>query len=314
MKEQERADLLVRAAWYYHKLELTQKEVGEKLGLSRQKVQRLLQEAKDKGIIKVQIENPKVNLLRIEEEMKARYSLSDVVIAPCPSSGDKLRDSLGRVASTHIKKLIGNQDVDVLGTGWGKTLRSFVDHFQPGFNREDMDVVSLIGNLLTDTAVNPYEIANTLARKLSANCYNIWAPSIVEKKSSAEIFRTEEWIKETLEKAEAADLLIVGLGPVSERATLYDLGYISEEDLEALRAQGAVGDILGRYFDEKGELVDLGLHERVIASSFEQIRDGQGDVIVVGGGDFKLDAMKGALNGDLVDILITDERLAQKLV
>ncbi|MFP4589732.1 MAG: sugar-binding transcriptional regulator [Candidatus Acetothermia bacterium] len=307
MNKQEKDDLLVRVAWYYHKLELTQKEVGEKLGLSRQKVQRLLKEAREKGIIKVQIENPKVNLLKIEEKLKDRYSLSDAVIAPCPSSGDKLRDSLGRVASTHIRKLVENRDIDVLGTGWGRTLRAFVDHFQPTVEKQNMDVVSLIGNLLTDTAVNPYEIANTLARKLSANCYNIWAPSIVEDENSAEIFRQEEWIRETLEKTEAADLLIVGLGPVSERATLYNLGYISNDDLETLQAQGAVGDILGRYFDENGELVDLGLHERVIASSFKQIRDGKGDLIVVGGGDFKLDAMRGALKGDLIDVLITDE-------
>lgn len=312
--DDERNDLLVRVAWYYHKLKLTQKEVGTRLGLSRQKVQRLLQEAREKGIIKVEIESPKVNLLKIEEEIKEKYQIKDAVVAPCSCTGDKLRDSLGKVTSNYIRNLLERDEIKVLGTGWGKTLRSFVDHFQPKDKRENIDVVSLIGNLLTDTAVNPYEIANTLARKLSANCYNIWAPSIVKDASRAEIFKSEEWIKETLDKTRSADLIIVGLGPVSKQATLYNLGYISDSDLETVRAQGAVGDLLGRYFDKDGNLVNLGLHERVIGSSFEEIRDGKGEVIVVAGGDFKLEAMKGALNGDLIDILITDEQLAKKLV
>lgn len=307
-------DLLVRVSWYYHKLKLTQKEVGDKLGLSRQKVQRLLQKARNNGIIQVEIKSPKANLLSIEKNLSDQYQIEDAVVAPHASSDEGLRDSLGKVAATYLKNLLDDEGINVIGTGWGRTLRSFVDSFQPLEERQEMDVVSLIGNLLIDTAVNPYEIANTLARKLSANCYNIWAPSIVEDKERAEIFKSEQWIKETLDKTRTADLIIVGLGPVSEKATLYNLEYLSKNDLQSLKSKGAVGDILGRYFDKQGELIDLELHDRVIAPTLEEIRDGKGKVIVVAGGDFKLKAMQGALNGNLIDILVTDEKLAGNLV
>jgi DNA-binding transcriptional regulator LsrR (DeoR family) len=312
-KQYEYDDLLVRASWYYYKSKLTQKEVGDKLNLSRQRVQRLLDEARQKGIIQVEIESPLANLLSIEEALIKEHSLKDAVVVPSVPSENGLRDSLGQAAATYVERLITDSEIKVIGTGWGRTLRAFVDKFRTKHQCKEMNVVSLVGNLLKDTAVNPYIIADTLSRKLSANCYNIWAPSIVKDENRAKIFRSEPWIKKALEKAKSADVIIVSLGPVSKQVTLYDLGYLSKEDLLSLQSLGAAGDILGQFFNEQGELVDSNLHKRVIALPFKEVQDRKRKVIVIAGGKDKLRAIKGALNGNFIDILVTDENVAKQL-
>lgn len=310
-KESDHYDLLVRAAWYYHKLDLTQKEVGNQLNISRQMVQRLLEEGREKGIIRVEINSPISSLLSVEQTLKEKYSLDKAIVVPSYTSGEELRDSLGRAAARFISRLI-NEKLDLIGTGWGKTLRAFVDHFQVE-PVEDADVVSLIGNLLGDTAFNPYSIADTLARKLSTNCYNVWAPAIVKDQDRANLFKSEPWIKKTLDKAATADLIIVSIGELSRESTLAELGYLTSEDIRELKEKKAVGDILGSFFDVEGNLVNSEIHERLIALTVDRLQD-DGKVVGVSGGEKKVRAIEGALKGDMLDVLITDEKVAGALV
>lgn len=303
-------DLLVRAAWYYHKLDLTQKEVGNRLNISRQMVQRLLKEGREKGIIRVEINSPISSLLSVEETLEEQYSLDKAIVVPSHASGEELRSSLGKASARFMSRLI-NEKLDVIGTGWGKTLRSFVDHFQAK-PIEDADVVSLIGNLLGDTAFNPYSIADTLARKLSANCYNVWAPAIVKDQGRANLFKSEPWIKKTLDKAATADLIVVSIGELSRESTLAELGYLTSEDIRELREKKAVGDILGSFFDVEGNLVNSEIHERLIALTVDRLKD-NGKVLGVSGGEKKVKAIEGALKGDMLDVLITDEYVADGL-
>jgi len=310
-------DTLIRAVWYYYSLDMTQEQVAYKLGISRQKVQRLLQEAKKRGLVKVTIRNPEVNLLEIEEELKRKYSLKDAVVIPSMPLGaeDRLRDSLGRASASYLERILANaDDIGVLGVGWGRTLQALAAHFGPRVAKKKISVVSLIGNLLKGTAVNPYNIASVIASKLSADYYGIWAPSIVEDKRKAAMFKSEPSIKSILEKGESADVVLVSIGDLSKEATLRQLGYLSWKDLQSLRSKGAVGDILGQFFTKDGDLVNTEIHGRVIGVPIEKLGGREGKiVIVIAGGMSKLDAIIGALNGNFIDVLVTDEDVARSL-
>jgi DNA-binding transcriptional regulator LsrR (DeoR family) len=83
--------------------------------------------------------------------------------------------------------------------------------------------------------------------------------------------------------------------------------------LERLQEQGAAGDILLHFFDQKGDPIDSELNKRVIAMSLEQLRD-VNQAIGLAGGKRKYKAILGALWGGWINILITDHFTATQLL
>ena len=110
-----------------------------------------------------------------------------------------------------------------------------------------------------------------------------------------------------------ADIAMVGIGPMSLDATYASFGYITPQEVENLRKQGAVGDILGQFYDKNGRKLDVTYHNRLIAVRLEKLKE-MPHVIGIAGGEHKVDAIKGALRGGYIHTLITDERTALKLL
>lgn len=308
-------DLITKVAWFYYKEKLTQQDISARVNISRQKVQRFLEKARDLEIIRFQVKNPYANLLSIENELTEKYSLKDSVVVPYLSEGDNLlRRSFAKAGASYLERIISQHNNSIVGLGWGNTTAYLADYFDSLPIKTKVEVVSLIGNLMTNVAMNPYIIAEKIANKLDAPFYNIWAPAITQSKERAEIFKSEPWINCVLQKASKANIILFSVGEVSPSASLFKMGYLSSDELKRLREKGAVGDILSRFFNAQGDLVDDEIHERVISVPIDKLRDTGKIVIGIAGGPLKLNAIQGALNGKYINVLITDEETAQKLL
>lgn len=308
-------DLITKVAWFYYKEKLTQQDISARVNISRQKVQRFLEKARDLEIVRFQIKNPYANLLSIESELIEKYSLKDSVVVPYLSDGDNLlRRSFAKAGASYLERIISQHNNSIVGLGWGNTTAYLADYFDSPPIKTKVEVVSLIGNLMTNVAMNPYIIAEKIANKLDAPFYNIWAPAITQSKERAEIFKSEPWINCVLQKASKANIILFSVGEVSPSASLFKMGYLSSDELKRLREKGAVGDILSRFFNAQGDLVDDEIHERVISVPIDKLRDMGKIVIGIAGGPLKLNAIQGALNGKYINVLITDEETAQKLL
>ena len=80
-----RTDLLtVRAAELYYDENKTQDEIGALLGISRWKAGRLLTQARESGIVRIEIVHPRARRLGLERDLCARFGLADAVIVPDP--------------------------------------------------------------------------------------------------------------------------------------------------------------------------------------------------------------------------------------
>ena len=308
-------DLITRVAWLYYKGKLTQAEIAEKVSLSRQKVQRLLEKARDLEVVRFTLKHPHANLLEIEQEMVRVLGLQDAVVVPGAISDLEERGrAFAQAGAPYLERLLGERKRCVLGMGWGNTTAYFAEYFDAQAEHGKIKIVSLIGNLMTNVSMNPYITAERIAEKLNAPFYNIWAPAIAHSKSRAEVFRSEPWIEEALELAENADIMLVSIGEVSNRASLFKMGYLTHEDLARVTEKGAVGDILGRFFDETGKLVEDELHDRVIGIPVEILKDNKKTVIGVAGGPSKIRAIRAAVNEKFVNVLVTDEWSANELL
>ncbi|HEV7951020.1 MAG TPA: sugar-binding domain-containing protein, partial [Glaciihabitans sp.] len=107
---------------------------------------------------------------------------------------------------------------------------------------------------------------------------------------------------------------LAGIGSLQPSPLLKDSGNaVSEFDMDALRLRGAVGDICLRFFDADGALVDTELNNRVVGISSEDLR-AVPRTVGIAGGRRKFDAIRAAVRGQWVDVLITDLDTATRLI
>jgi lsr operon transcriptional repressor len=308
-------DLITRIAWLYYKEKLTQAEIAEKIFLSRQKVQRYLEKARDLEIIRFTLKHPRVNLLGIEESLKKKFGLEDALVIPSVDDDpERLRKSFAMGGAYYLERRLSAAGDCTLGVGWGNTTAYLADYFEPHSVEGKVNVVSLIGNLMVNVSMNPFLLGQKIAEKLDAEFFNIWAPAIAQTKERAAAFKSEPWIHEVLDIACKANVNLISIGEVSHSASLFQMGYLSGKDLKRLTGKGAVGDILSRFFDSDGNIVDDEVHDRVVGIPLDALKDERKVRIGVAAGTSKIRAIAAAIKQRYISVLITDENTAGELI
>lgn len=304
-------DLLIRVSWLYYIRNLTQAKIASKLCISRAKVQRLLIRAKEEGIVQIKIMNQKYNLLSLEETLKKIYHLDDAVIIPhnYSSNNELLKEDLGKAAAIYLDCKFSQ--IEYFGIGMGETLIYFADKLvsDPNLMNKNLKIISLFGNLFPNISLNPCSIGNKIAQKLNASFYGLWAPARVDSIEVAQLIKKQDLVKNVLLLIEKLEFSIVGIGNVKD-GVIIKYGLEDKEDIRDIIKGGAVGEILGYWFDIDGLPVLPKLREKLIGAPVKL----PGKVIAVAGGIEKAKAILGALRGRLVDILITDEACAKILI
>lgn len=218
-----------------------------------------------------------------------------------------------RTGASYLERKLGSMRKCTLGLGWGNTTAYLADFFEPQHVGGKVEVVSLIGNLMLNVSMNPYITGEKIARKLGAPFYNIWAPAIAQTRESAEVFKTEPWINKVLDIGLKSDVILISIGEASRSASLFKMGYLSAADLQRLISKGATGDILSRFFDSEGRIIDDEVHDRVISIPLDTLHDESKLIIGVAGGTSKVKAIRAALKERYINVLITDEKTAAEL-
>jgi DNA-binding transcriptional regulator LsrR (DeoR family) len=129
----------------------------------------------------------------------------------------------------------------------------------------------------------------------------------------AEAMKNEASIQEISSMIKLASMTIVGIGSMSEDATIIKSSILTQNDFILLRMQGAVGDLLSHFIDKDGNIIDTEIDSRLISTPLPLLRE-LNNVIGVAAGDSKILAINATLKGKYLDILITDESTAQKLL
>ena len=304
--------LLYKIARAYYEDGLTQEQIGNLLGLSRIKVSRLLRQARDERIVQITIVPPQDSNADLERTLEARYGLAEAVIVS-PSSYDKatIIHELGPSAADCLVRCL--HDEAVLGITWGTTLLSVVDAL-PGQNWPEIRVVPLLGGLgRPESETHGADLARRVAEAFGARPIVLPAPGIVASKLVRDALLADPQISDTLALGVQADVALVGIGVPAPDSVVAQAGILSGEAMMQLKALGVVGDIALRFFDGDGWAVDHEINDRIIGLDLEQIKKVP-RVIGVAGGAEKLEVIRAALRGKIVDVLVTDDQTAGKLL
>ena len=163
------------------------------------------------------------------------------------------------------------------------------------------------------TKESPHEIANNLADALKTPCYYISAPAIADSLTSRSVITAEKSVHQILEIGKASDMAVLGIGNADTDSSLVKSGYLSAEEIRQLRRSGAVGDICAQFYDPEGFPIEHEYMDRVIGMNLQDLKK-INMVIGIAGGSRKTAAISGALKGELLDVLITDEQTAKAVL
>jgi DNA-binding transcriptional regulator LsrR (DeoR family) len=299
---------LVKVSNMYYNDGWTQAQIAQKLGVSRPVISKLLQRAKDEGIVKVYIKDESVHTVELEQHLERLFGLVDAVVVPNNGlTGEMAKREVGQAGANYISNNM--KDVKSIGISWGETLANLVQEY-PFERREEVTVVPLEGGMgVKQVQIHANHLANELAKKLHGTCTYLYAPAIVETEELKERLLAMQDIQTVLESGRNVDIALVGIGNPFAESTLMKLGYLQETDLFNLREVGTVGDIGYRFFDGNGQPVHDTLNRKVIGVSLEDFKN-INKVIAVVEGEHKVESILGALRGKFIDVLIIDELTA----
>jgi DNA-binding transcriptional regulator LsrR (DeoR family) len=304
-------DLLMRVTWMYHVEGVTQGAVANAFGIPRARVIRLLQQAADEGLVRIQLSGQHFNCFQEADRLRSTFGLKDAMVVPTPADASSLKAALGQAGALYLERILSNGMT--IATAWGTTLLEVAKALRPR-SLDKVSVVMMLGGLSRNLpALNPNDIARRVAESVNGRMFSLFAPALVDDPRLRELLMQDSNVKAPLDLVRASQVALLGVGTTEPSSTLVETGVLSDFEMQALRAKGAVGDVLARFFDVDGRPVDSALNGRVVGLELEDVRAIPTTILVAGGED-KTKALLGALRGGYVTNVITDEASAQRLL
>jgi deoxyribonucleoside regulator len=307
----EEHELLARIARRSYVDGRTQEEIAREFGLSRQKIQRLLDRARAAGVVEIHIEAPPGVNLELEGELITAFGLTDAIVTPVRPDPESRRAAVARSAARYLERRL--RAGTIVAVGHGRDAGE-VPRFFRSARRLDCTFASAMGGSpRVDTPTNPNEIARVLAEKAGGRAESLYAPAYVESAAMRDALLQQEAVAHTLDVAARASVALVGIGGTNDDCTMVRSGCLSLDEIARLREQGAVGDVLGNYVDARGALIASPHRERLIALSLDDLRP-IGTVVAVASEAEKPLAILGVLRAGVIDVLIVDETNAHAVL
>lgn len=304
--------IIYKVARAYYEDGLTQQEIGNKYGISRIKVSRILSKAIEDKVVQIKIATPDNKHPDLERQIETKYGLKEVVVVDADNTDtDELISSIGRAAAAYLNSNL--QGHEIIGLSWGRALMSLVNSLSAE-HMPKLQVVQMLGGLgEPESDFHGADLTRRMAQNFQVKPRLIHAPGIVRTKNICEELINDIQVKNTLTVAARADIALVGLGLFGQDSPLQkSQNILSKEDIGILTSLNVVGDISFRFFDDQGNYVSSEIDQRVLGLSVTEIKKIP-RIIGVAGGVNKYKVIKSALKGKLIHVLITDNSTAEKL-
>ncbi len=295
--------LMIKIAWYYYFENMTQQNVANTLGISRMRVIKLLEKARQTGIIQFRLRKDGEKRMKLERSLMETFHLKDAFIVPAAMDKSQVNAVVAEAASMYIAERLTENSL--INMGYGDTPRRILNNLAT-IAESPITCISLTGGV-------SYYLPDTRSNVFNAKLHLIPTPLLASSKEMADAMRHEASVTEVSRMISLAQLTVVGIGSMHETATIFKSGILNRNDFLYLQMQGAVGDLLSHFIDCDGKLIDTPLESRLISTSLPKLKELQ-NVVGVAAGDVKVNAIRAVLRGGYLDVLITDDQTASQLL
>jgi len=301
---------LVQVARLYYDEDLSQKQIADRLGVSRSLIALYLQQAREAGIVRIQIVDPEDTCTDLAASLREATGVKQVTVIPNPRGSHTL--TLRAVAGAAAEFLTDNlKDGDTLGLAWGRTTSAVADLLNPPHSQRT-DVLPLMGECgHSGMHSQMNQLVMQAAQRLRAKAHFLSLPMVVSSSRLRDELVSEVGIREVIGRWDQINVACVGIGVVPPVPGM--VVYIGDEHLPRLVEAGAVGDVCGVYYDRQGRIIESGLEDQMIAASLDQLK-AIDSLVAVACGEDKAVAVLGALRTGLISTLFIDRDMGEQIL
>jgi DNA-binding transcriptional regulator LsrR (DeoR family) len=330
---QERQNLLYRVAGMkYGKYgqEKRNAQIAKIVKCSESQVGLLLKEARDKGIVTISVNIPTSETLG--RRLRDRFGLREAIVIAHDRDCADLLKQLAERAAIYFDETV--RDGSKIAIGGGYLMYEMISRLPDRPRKINLYPAAIIGRGPEINHIDPITLVTVLWTKCGrekglAHYVTVTPPETEDdrtriRKHYADLRRSRR-VNQLISDMENVDNVFLSIGGLDADPEYVKVTRYASENLvtalgvskDALRDEGAVGDIGYSFFDEEGNGretwsigIPLGLHALRSMSASPDKR------VVVVAGAYKLKALHALLNNDkkCCNVLITDSLAADKLL
>ncbi|SDT36358.1 sugar-binding transcriptional regulator [Microlunatus soli] len=309
-----RITLLVKAARMYHEEGILQPEIADRLNISQSRVSRLLKEAQRLGIVRTVVVAPPGVYAELEQQVRTTFGLQDVVIADAASDDDPgVLSALGPTAAAYIQETLrAGERIGI--SSRSASLLAMVEALAPitaGPAEVVVQTLGAVGN--PAMRAQAPRLTDRLAQLTGGEPIYLPTPGVVTSRAVRDGLLADPYIADAVRAWQTLSVLITGIGSAQPSAQRPWGTALPAEDLDQLTDLNAVGDVCLNFFTADGLPVRGPISDRVIGIGADELR-AIPRRIAVAGGSVKVPAIGAAARGGWINVLITDQFTARRLL
>lgn len=293
----------------YYVSKLSQKEIAQKLNISRPWVSKLLNRAEEMGIVKIEVNSSVIGNEVLETAIRDIYGISKVSVIR--ETNGAARDKIIAKAAAHYFISKARPD-DVIGIGWGKSVAAVINQIIP-LSLPRTRIVPLAGSFGSQLDYLPNSGVAQLAEKIGGKATFIHSPAFCHSQAEYKAILSNPQTNEVVSAGNHADIHIIGMGGISNTMLIND-GILENEEIVSLQNAGAVGDVALQFLDEEGNKVEEKSCQCIVKSDIFEMKKHAREILGVAFGVHKIKIIKAVLKNNLLTAFFTDEQTAQQLL
>ncbi|MES5483105.1 sugar-binding domain-containing protein [Bradyrhizobium sp. INPA03-11B] len=309
--EKSRLDDAARAGWLYFIAGHTQDEIAKMLQVSRASAQRLVSLCLAERLITFRLEHPIAACMELASRLKARFDLVHCDVVPTDPAAPLSNAGIAERSANLLETTLRSETPVIVALGTGRAVRAAVERVSP-IERPDHQIVSLVGNISADGSASFYDTVGRLADRTGARHYPMPLPFLMSSEDERNRMVRIDPIARVRAVAAKADLRLIGIGQMDQKAQVHVDGFVTREELLEMMRLGAVGEVTGWAYDAKGRLIKGGTNKRL--TSIPPQIPAVSTTIAAAVGVAKVPSIKAALAGRVINGLITDEATARAVL
>lgn len=301
--------LAARVAREFYLEGVSKVDIADRLGISRFRVARLLEAAREAGMVRIEIALPGGSLdVGLSAELCSAFGLTYAFAYDFPDTDEMaLRRRLGEAAGQALMDIVTPSDV--LGLSWARSLSALAAALT---RMPPCPIVQLTGAVPPPDGRDLLELVRSVARIGGGTAHVFYAPMIVDDPETAAAIRRQADVADALALVSSVTVAMVAIGAWGPGlSTIYDA--CSPAERAELAMLGVCAETAGVFLGRDGRTVPTGLDSRMIVTPGPALARIP-SVIAVAYGVSKAAAVRASIRGGLINGLVTHTSMARTLL
>ena len=296
----------------YYVDNLTQQVIGERLGVSRMKVARLLYEARRQGFVEIKLHFNSMENAELAREVERRFDIRECAVVPACENTEQLFSEMAACLAGILDRCLA--DKMIVGVSWGTTLEGMAKFLKPK-KKHSVKIIPIVGAVgLEGSGSYTNYVTRSFAETIGGINYTINVPAVVNSKVEKAVMEEVASTRQIISLARKARVLLVGLSDASIGSSLGKTGNFRQEEIDYLQTLGVIGNVNLVFLNAAGEHIDNRVEERIVRILDPQLMKKVPVKIGIAFGRAKVEVIASAMRGGWITHLVTDEETAKQVL